>query len=376
MLLLIFQFLDSMLTTAGDRTSLFNVFRYITFRTGAATATALFVVFMFGPGLIALLRLKQGKGQPIREDGPQSHLLTKKGTPTMGGLMILSGLVASTLLWANLRNPYVWIVLLVTLGFGGIGFYDDFLKVTKQSHKGFSGRVRLAMEAGIALVACFAIVAVSKGSLAPQREFMATSLAIPFIKDFVIDFGWFFVAFGGFVVVAAGNSVNLTDGLDGLAIVPVMIAAATFGLIAYLVGNAIFATYLQINFVSGTGELAVVCGAVIGAGIGFLWFNAPPAQIFMGDTGSLALGGLIGTVAVAVKHEIVLAIVGGLFVLEALSVIIQVASFRLTGRRVFKMAPIHHHFEQLGWTEPQVVIRFWIISVVLALIGLSTLKLR
>jgi phospho-N-acetylmuramoyl-pentapeptide-transferase len=376
MLLLIFQFLDSILVTAGDRTSLFNVFRYITFRTGAATATGLFLVFMFGPGLIALLRLKQGKGQPIREDGPQSHLLTKKGTPTMGGLMILSGLVVSTLLWANLRNPYVWIVMLVTLGFGGIGFYDDYLKVTKQSHKGFSGRVRLAIEASIALVACFAIVLVSKGSLSPQREFMATSLAIPFIKDFVIDLGWFFVAFGSFVVVAAGNSVNLTDGLDGLAIVPVMIAAGTFGLIAYLVGNAIFATYLQINFVSGTGELAVICGALMGAGIGFLWFNAPPAQIFMGDTGSLALGGLLGTVAVAVKHEIVLAIVGGLFVVEALSVIIQVVSFRLTGRRVFKMAPIHHHFEQLGWTEPQVVIRFWIISVVLALIGLSTLKLR
>jgi len=375
MLLLFFQFLDSYLTSAGDRTSPFNVFRYITFRTGAATATALFVVFMFGPGLIALLRLKQGKGQPIREDGPQSHL-TKRGTPTMGGLMILSGVVASTLLWANLKNPYVWIVLFVTLGFGAIGFYDDYLKVTKQSHKGFSGRSRIGIEATIAGLACLALIIASKGALTPPREFMATSVAIPFFKDFLIDLGWFFVIFGAFVIVAAGNSVNLTDGLDGLAIVPVMIAAGTFGFIAYLVGNAIFATYLQINFVAGTGELAVICGALIGAGIGFLWFNAPPAQIFMGDTGSLALGGLLGTIAVAVKHEIVLAIVGGLFVLEALSVIIQVASFRLTGKRVFKMAPIHHHFEQLGWTEPQVVIRFWIISVVLALVGLSTLKLR
>ncbi|APF38079.1 phospho-N-acetylmuramoyl-pentapeptide-transferase [Chelatococcus daeguensis] len=353
-----------------------NVFRYITFRTGAATATALFFVFMFGPAIIAALRIKQGKGQPIREDGPQSHLLTKKGTPTMGGLMILSGLVVSTLLWANLANPYVWIVLLVTLGFGAIGFYDDYLKVTKQSHKGFSGRSRLAIEALIAGIACIAIVLVARGDLPPTRDALATSVAIPFFKDLLLDLGWFFIAFGVFVIVAAGNAVNLTDGLDGLAIVPVMIAAATFGFIAYLVGNAIFSNYLQINFVPGTGELAVICGAVMGAGIGFLWFNAPPAQIFMGDTGSLALGGLLGTIAVATKHEIVLAIVGGLFVVEALSVIIQVASFKLTGKRVFKMAPIHHHFEQLGWTEPQVVIRFWIISVVLALVGLSTLKLR
>ncbi|MBS7704313.1 phospho-N-acetylmuramoyl-pentapeptide-transferase [Chelatococcus asaccharovorans] len=355
--------------------SALNVFRYITFRAGGATATALFFVFMFGPWLISLLRVKQGKGQPIRVDGPQSHL-AKRGTPTMGGLMILSGIIVSTLLWGNLANAYVWIVLFVTVGFGAIGFYDDYLKVTKQSHKGFSGRSRLAIEAAIAGLACLAIVYVSRGALPPAREFLATSIAIPFFKDLLIDIGLLFVVFGGFVIVASGNAVNLTDGLDGLAIVPVMIAAATFGMIAYLVGNAIFANYLQINFVPGTGELAIICGALIGAGIGFLWFNAPPAQIFMGDTGSLALGGLLGTVAVAVKHEIVLAIVGGLFVLEALSVIIQVASFKLTGKRVFKMAPIHHHFEQLGWTEPQVVIRFWIISVVLALIGLSSLKLR
>jgi phospho-N-acetylmuramoyl-pentapeptide-transferase len=349
--------------------SFLNVFRYITFRTGGATATALFFVFFFGPRIITGLRLKQGKGQPIRADGPQSHLITKKGTPTMGGLMILSGLVVSTLLWANLTNPYVWMVLMVTLGFGAIGFYDDYLKVTKQSHKGFAGRSRLALEFVIAGVACFVIAKVGVGQL-------GTSVALPFVKDLLVDIGMFFVVFGAFVIVAAGNAVNLTDGLDGLAIVPVMIAAATFGFIAYLSGNAIFANYLQINFVPGTGELAVICGATIGAGLGFLWFNAPPAQIFMGDTGSLALGGLLGTIAVATKHEIVLAIVGGLFVLEAMSVIIQVASFKLTGKRVFRMAPIHHHFEQLGWSEPQVVVRFWIIAVVLALVGLSTLKLR
>jgi phospho-N-acetylmuramoyl-pentapeptide-transferase len=346
-----------------------NVFRYITFRTGGATATAVLFVFWFGPAIISLLRLKQGKGQPIREDGPQSHLLTKRGTPTMGGLMIITGVLVSTLLWANLTNGYVWIVVLVTVGFGAIGFYDDYLKVTKQSHKGFSGRSRLAIEALIAGIACIAIAHVSTPAL-------ANKLAFPFSKELLFDIGWFFVVFGGFVIVGAGNAVNITDGLDGLAIVPVMIAAGTFGFIAYLAGNAVFAQYLQIHFVPGTGELAVICGALIGAGLGFLWFNAPPAQIFMGDTGSLALGGLLGTVAVATKHEFVLAIVGGLFVLEIMSVIIQVASFKLTGKRVFRMAPIHHHFEQKGWKEPQVVIRFWIISVVLALVGLSTLKLR
>ena len=346
-----------------------NVFRYITFRTAGATATALLFVFWFGPAIISALRLKQGKGQPIREDGPQSHLLTKRGTPTMGGLMILAGLIVSTLLWANPYNRYVWVVLIVTISFGAIGFYDDYLKVTKQSHKGFSGRSRLAIEFLIAGLAVYAISVISTPGLSNR-------LALPFAKELVFDLGWFFIPFAATVIVAAGNAVNLTDGLDGLAIVPAMIAAATFGFIAYLVGNAIFSNYLQIHFVPGTGELAVICGALIGAGLGFLWFNAPPAQIFMGDTGSLALGGLLGTVAVATKHEIVLAVVGGLFVLEALSVIIQVTSFKLTGRRVFAMAPIHHHFEQKGWKEPQIVIRFWIIAVVLALIGLATLKLR
>jgi phospho-N-acetylmuramoyl-pentapeptide-transferase len=347
-----------------------NVFRYITFRTGGAIVTALVFVFLFGGPMIDLLRLKQGKGQPIRSDGPQSHLITKKGTPTMGGLMILSGLLVSTLLWANPTNPYVWIVLGVTLSFGLIGFYDDYLKVTKQqSNTGFAGRTRLIAEAVIAIAAVTALSRLGSGST-------ATSLVFPFFKELVINLGWGFVVVGAFVIVGSGNAVNLTDGLDGLAIVPVMIAAASFGFISYLAGNAVFAEYLQIHYVAGTGELAVVCGAVIGASLGFLWFNAPPASIFMGDTGSLALGGMLGAVAVAIKHEIVLAIIGGLFVLEAMSVIVQVVSFKLTGKRVFRMAPIHHHYEQLGWTEPQIVIRFWIVAVVLALAGLASLKLR
>jgi phospho-N-acetylmuramoyl-pentapeptide-transferase len=353
----------------ADQVSVLNVFRYITFRTAGATMTAIVFVFLFGPTIIAALRVRQGKGQPIRTDGPQNHLLTKKGTPTMGGLMILSGLIVSTLLWANLGSVYVWVVLGVTVGFGLIGLYDDYLKVTKQTHKGLSGRARLAIEFLIAAVAC-AIVA-HYG--APP---LSTSLAFPFFKELVFNLHWFFIPFAAFVIVGAGNAVNLTDGLDGLAIVPVMIAAASFGVVAYLAGNAVFAEYLQIHFVQGTGELTVVCGALVGAGLGFLWFNAPPAAIFMGDTGSLSLGGLLGSIAVIAKHEIVLAIVGGLFVLEALSVIVQVASFKLTGKRVFRMAPIHHHFEHLGWTEPQIVIRFWIIAVLLALIGLSSLKIR
>jgi phospho-N-acetylmuramoyl-pentapeptide-transferase len=349
--------------------TILNVFRYITFRAGGATFTGALFVFLFGPWIIDHLRLRQGKGQPIRADGPQSHIISKKGTPTMGGLMILSGLIVSTLLWSNLLDPYVWIVLAVTLGFGLVGFYDDYLKVTRQSSSGFGGRMRLAIETVIALAACYALVRLG-------RDASATSLAIPFFKEVIINFGWFFVIFGAFVIVGAGNAVNLTDGLDGLAIGPVMIAAVSFGMIAYLAGNAVFSDYLQINYVSGAGELAVLCGAVFGAGLGFLWFNAPPASIFMGDTGSLALGGMLGAIAVAVKHEIVLAVIGGLFVLEAVSVIVQVASFKLTGKRIFRMAPLHHHFEQLGWTEPQIVIRFWIISVMLALAGLSTLKLR
>jgi phospho-N-acetylmuramoyl-pentapeptide-transferase len=349
--------------------SALNVFRYLTVRTGGSMMTAGLFVFLCGPWMIAHLRLRQGKGQPIREDGPASHLVSKRGTPTMGGLMILSGVTVATVLWANPSNPYVWIVLGVTLSFGLVGFYDDYLKVTKQSHGGFAGRARLLIEAIIAAAACFAIASLG-------RPPFATSLAFPVFKELVFDLGWFFVIFGAFIIVGAGNAVNLTDGLDGLAIGPVMIASLSFALIAYLAGNAVYSDYLQIHFVSGTGELMVLCGAVMGAGLGFLWYNAPPASIFMGDTGSLALGGMLGTVAVATKHEIALAIIGGLFVLEAISVIVQVVSFKLTGKRVFRMAPLHHHFEQKGWTEPQIVIRFWIISIVLALAGLSTLKLR
>jgi phospho-N-acetylmuramoyl-pentapeptide-transferase len=352
----------------ADQFPIFNVFRYITFRTGAATMTALLFVFLFGPTIIQVLRLRQGKGQPIRIDGPQSHF-KKAGTPTMGGLMILTGVLVSALLWADITNRYVLVVLGVALGFGVIGFFDDFRKLTSTDHRGLSAKARLGLEALIAGVGVYVIGQTSDPAL-------ANALAVPFFKHILIDLGLFFIAFGAFVIVGSANAVNLTDGLDGLAIVPVMIAAASFGLIAYLSGNTVFADYLQIHYVRGTGELTVLLGAMIGAGLGFLWFNAPPAAIFMGDTGSLALGGMLGAIAVATKHEIVLAVIGGIFVLEALSVIIQVASYKMTGRRVFRMAPIHHHFEQLGWTEPQVVIRFWIIAVVLALIGLSTLKLR
>ncbi|AQX20035.1 phospho-N-acetylmuramoyl-pentapeptide-transferase [Bartonella sp. WD16.2] len=341
-----------------------NVFRYITFRTVLAMLTSGLIVFLFGPSIIASLKVRQGKGQPIRADGPQTHF-KKAGTPTMGGLMILSGIVVSTLLWCNLSNIYLWVSLLVMLSFGIIGFYDDYLKVTKQTDKGFSGKARLGLEFLIATTA--SLIIVKAGS---------SGLALPFVKDYFINLGWFFVPFTACVIVGTGNAVNLTDGLDGLAIVPVMVAALSFALIAYLSGNINFADYLQIHYVPGTGELTVLLGAVVGAGLGFLWFNAPPAAIFMGDTGSLALGGLLGVVAVATKHEIVLGVIGGLFVLETLSVIIQVGWFKLTRKRVFLMAPIHHHFEKKGWTESQVVVRFWIISIVLALIGLSTLKLR
>jgi phospho-N-acetylmuramoyl-pentapeptide-transferase len=333
--------------------SIFNVFRYLTVRTGGAMMTSLILVFLFGPWLIDKLRVLQGKGQPIRTDGPKSHFV-KAGTPTMGGLMILIAVLVSTALWTNPRNPYVWVVIAVMLGFGAVGFYDDYLKVTRQTTTGFGGAFRLSAEAAIAIAACVAFANLGR----PQ---FATTLTFPLFKELVINLGWFFVLFGAFIIVGAGNAVNLTDGLDGLAIGPVMIAAGTFGAIAYLIGNAVF---------------AIILGAVVGAGLGFLWFNAPPASIFMGDTGSLALGGMLGAVAVATKHEITLGIVGGLFVLEAVSVIVQVVSFRLTGKRVFAMAPLHHHFEQKGWTESQIVIRFWIISIVLALAGLGTLKLR
>ncbi|MGN6515361.1 MAG: phospho-N-acetylmuramoyl-pentapeptide-transferase [Rhizomicrobium sp.] len=357
------------LVPLADHFAAFNVFRYITFRAGGAVMTALLIAFVIGPSMIAWLRARQGKGQPIRADGPQRHIIEKQGTPTMGGFLILTSCVASTLLWADLTNAYVWIVLLVTLAFGLLGFTDDYEKVTKYSSAGISGRAKLAVQFLVAILASYAVMQLEGPPL-------AGGVAIPFLKQVLVPLGWGFLVFGMLVIVGSSNAVNLTDGLDGLAIVPVMIAALAFALIAYVVGNIKFADYLQLHYVPGTGELAVFLAALLGAGLGFLWYNAPPAMVFMGDTGSLALGGALGAVAIATKHEIVLAIVGGLFVLEAVSVIIQVASFKLTGKRVFKMAPIHHHFEQLGWKESTVVIRFWIIAVVLALIGLSTLKLR
>jgi phospho-N-acetylmuramoyl-pentapeptide-transferase len=351
-----------------------NLLNYITFRTAMAVITAAIILFAFGKPMIEWLRVKQGKGQPIRTDGPETHLL-KRGTPTMGGAMILLAIFVGALLWADLSNLYVWIVLGVTGGYGLIGFVDDYAKVKKQKVDGLSSNMRLAGEFVIALVAVVAIAWLqNNGEGAPDG--FGTSIAVPFFKDVLINLGWFTFIFGMIVIVGFGNAVNMTDGLDGLAIMPVMIASATFGLIAYLVGNFVFANYLQVHFVQGVGEIAVILGAVLGAGLGFLWWNAPPAQIFMGDTGSLALGGLLGVTAVATKHEFVLAIVGGLFVLELVSVVIQVSYFKATGKRVFLMAPIHHHFEKLGWKEPTVVIRFWIIATVLALVGLTTLKLR
>ncbi|EMD82137.1 phospho-N-acetylmuramoyl-pentapeptide-transferase [Pacificimonas flava] len=352
------------LAEALDFAGVLNLFRYITFRSGAAVLTALAIGLVTGPRMIAWLRVKQGKGQPIREDGPASHLLTKRGTPTMGGLMILISLTVSTLLWARFDSLFVWTCLFVTLGFAFIGFTDDFAKVSKGSHKGIPGKARLALEFLIAGIACFLI-----------SDATDTVLYLPFVP-FGIEMGPFYILFAAFIVTGFGNAVNLTDGLDGLATMPVIIAVGTFGLIAYLVGNTRFSDYLGILYVADAGELVVFCMAIVGACLAFLWYNAPPAAVFMGDTGSLALGGALGSVAVVTNHEVVLLVVGGLFVLETVSVIMQVASFKLTGKRIFKMAPIHHHFEEHGWAESTVVIRFWIISLVLALAGLATLKLR
>ena len=356
------------LESLSDGGDIWNLFRYITFRAGAAFFTALIFGFLFGQPLIGMLRSRQKKGQPIRADGPEGHF-AKAGTPTMGGLLILSALLVSTLLWARLDTPYTWIVLGVTLGFGLIGFADDYAKVTKMNTKGVSGRVRFGAGLVIAAVAGMAAAYFHPAELSQQ-------LALPFFKTVLINLGVMFVPFAMIVIVGSANAVNLTDGLDGLAIMPVMIAAATLGVIAYAVGRSDFTQYLDVHYVPGTGELLVFAAGLSGGGLGFLWYNAPPAAVFMGDTGSLALGGALGAIAVCTKHELVLAIVGGLFVVEALSVIIQVLYFKTTGRRVFLMAPIHHHFEKKGWAEPQIVIRFWIISLILALIGLATLKLR
>ena len=360
--------LYALLPSFSDDFGALRLFQFITFRTGGAMLTALVLSLLLGSRIIAWLRSVQGAGQPIRTDGPEGHL-AKKGTPTMGGFLILLALSIATLLWADLRNRYVWAALGVTMAFGLIGFLDDYMKVSQRDSRGLPGRLKFLLEISIAVVAVFWIV-----SLAPPA--LSTGLAIPFLKSVLVNMGWAFVLFGAFVIVGASNAVNLTDGLDGLAIVPVMIAAGVFAVIAYLVGHSVFSNYLQIHFVPGSGELAVFCGALVGGGLGFLWYNAPPARVFMGDTGSLALGGALGTVSVITKHELVLAIVGGLFVLETVSVIVQVVSFKLTGRRVFRMAPLHHHFEKKGWAEPTIVIRFWIIASILALAGLATLKLR
>jgi phospho-N-acetylmuramoyl-pentapeptide-transferase len=360
--------LYNLLTPLATDHQIFNLFKYLTFRSGGAMMTAMFMTFLIGPPVIRWLKSRQKTGQPIRSDGPESHA-KKKGTPTMGGLMMIFSVSVSTLLWVDLNNLYMWVVLLVFLGFGIIGFFDDYAKLTRNSHNGIPGRLRLALEISIGLAAVMAIMTLTPGTL-------GSSLAFPVFKNVLIDLGWFFAAFGVFVIVGAANAVNLTDGLDGLAIGPIMITAGCFGIIAYLIGRVDFANYLQIHYVRDAGELAVFCGAIVGAGLGFLWFNAPPASVFMGDTGALAMGGALGTIAVVTKHEIVLGIIGGIFVIETLSVIIQVVSFKWRGKRVFKMAPLHHHFEKEGWAETKVVMRFWIISIIFALIGLSTLKLR
>jgi phospho-N-acetylmuramoyl-pentapeptide-transferase len=358
------------LSELSGQVNVLNVFRYQTFRAGGAVVTALAVAMLFGPAIIRWLKTKQPAGQPIRKDGPETHIITKAGTPTMGGMMILLGIAVATLLWADLRNQYVWIALFVTMSYGIVGSLDDYRKVTKRSATaGLSGRTRLLMEIAIAIVAAIWIGEVT-------HPVIGQRLAVPFLKDVVLNLGVFYMPFAVFIMVGAANAVNLTDGLDGLAIVPVMIAAGVLAIITYLIGNAVFAGYLQEHYIAGSGELAIFCAAVIGAGLGFLWFNAPPAMVFMGDTGSLAMGGALGTVSVVAKHEFVFAIVGGLFVLETVSVIVQVVSFKLTGKRVFRMAPLHHHYEKKGWAEPTIVIRFWIIAVILAIAGLSTLKLR
>jgi phospho-N-acetylmuramoyl-pentapeptide-transferase len=362
--------LFNLLAPFAEESAVFNLFRYLTFRSGGAVMTALAISFVMGPRTIRWLKKKQREGQPIRQDGPESHLITKQGTPTMGGVLILFALALSTLLWADLRNGYVWVVLFVTVGFGLIGFFDDFLKLTRRSSRGLPSRTKFLAQLLVGLLASIAIAYLTRSEI-------ATAIALPFVKNLLLELTvWGFVPWSVFVMTAWSNAVNLTDGLDGLAIVPTMFAAGCFAFIAYVVGNTVFAEYLQLHYVAGTGELAVFCGALVGASLGFLWFNAPPAMVFMGDTGSLSVGGALGAMSVITKHELVLVIIGGLFVLETVSVIVQVASFKLTGKRVFRMAPLHHHYEKKGWAEPTIVIRFWIIAAILALAGLATLKLR
>lgn len=358
------------LTQYADHYHILNVFKYITFRSVGALLTSLLVGFLIAPTIITKLKKKQGKGQPIRKEGPESHLLTKVGTPTMGGLIILIGTLLGSLLWCNWANPYVWIVLGVTLGLGILGGIDDWMKVTTQKSDAMTAKAKSASQILIALMAAYAIQA-------QMPSAYGSMLTFPFFKNLLLDLGLLYPIFGAVVITGASNAVNLTDGLDGLAIGPSILAALCFAIISYVVGNKLFAGYLQLPFIPQSGELAIICGALVGSSLGFLWYNAPPARIFMGDTGSLAIGGAIGTISVITKHEIVLAIIGGLFVIETLSVIIQVTYFKLSGgKRIFLMAPLHHHFEKKGWSEPTIVIRFWIIAVIMALIGLSTLKLR
>ena len=346
-----------------------NIFNYISFRTIGALLTALLISFIFGEKIIFLLKKIQKNGQPIRKDGPKSHIIFKTGTPTMGGLLILLAFTTSTLLWAKLDNIYIWILLFIAISFGIIGLFDDWIKVSKMNSNGLKSYQKVIPQIFIAFVAAYILAENSPDNL-------QNSISIPFFKESILFLGIFYIPFTIMVIVGSSNAVNLTDGLDGLAIVPVMIAASSLAIIAYLAGNINFSNYLQINYIPGAGEITVFLGAIIGAGLGFLWFNAPPAMVFMGDTGSLSLGGVIGVTASASRHELVLIIIGGVFVLETISVIVQIISFKLTGKRVFRMAPLHHHFEQKGWAESTIVIRFWIIAVILALIGLSTLKLR
>lgn len=358
----------NLLAPLSDKISLFNLFNYVSVRASGAIFTSLVISFFIGPPIIRWLISKQGEGQPIRNDGPQSHL-AKHGTPTMGGLMILISMIISTFLWADLKNSYTWLIIFVTLSYGGIGFADDYLKLTKRDSKGLSGKMKLTGQILVAMIA-------AGWYIISTEDQYATYLAFPFVKDYLLPLGMFFIPFAVIVMVGSGNAVNLTDGLDGLAITPVMMAAGSLGIIAYLTGNIIFSEYLNIPYIEGAHEATIICAAMIGAGLGFLWYNAPPAMVFMGDTGSLAMGGALGTIAIIAKHEIVFTIIGGLFVLETISVIVQVASFKLTGKRIFRMAPLHHHFEEKGWSESTIVIRFWIIALLLAIIGLATLKLR
>jgi len=360
--------LYSLLTSLVDTFSFLNVFKYITFRIGLSVVTSLTIIFLIGSPLIRYFSKKQITG-PIRQDGPIDHIIKKSGTPTMGGLMILIGIIVSTLMWADLNNIYIWIVLFVCTSLGLLGFVDDYLKIKLENSSGINAKLKFLGQLLISLTAILVLVYFT------DHESIS-NLYFPFFKNLVLHMGLFFIPFGIFVIIGSSNAVNLTDGLDGLATVPVMLVALSFSLICYLVGNTIFSNYLQIQYIANVGELSIFCGSIVGSCLGFLWYNAPPAKIFMGDTGSLSLGGSIASVAIIAKHEIVLAIVGGLFVLETVSVIIQVISFKLTGKRVFMMAPIHHHFEKKGWAESTVVIRFWIIAIILALVGLATLKLR